>query len=111
MEQITWEEFTKVGLCIGTIVKVEDFPEANKPAYKIEADFGKYGFKKSSARITDLYTKEELVGKQIIAVINFPPKQIGPFVSEFLTTGFYRDDGQVVLAVPDKSVPNGSQLG
>jgi len=110
MEPITWEEFTKVSLCVGTIIKVEDFPQAHKPAYKIEADFGKYGLKKSSAQITDLYTKEELIGKQIIGVINFPPKQIGPFISEFLTTGFYREDGSVILAGPDEIVPNGSQL-
>jgi len=111
MEQITWEEFEKVGLCVGTIVKVEDFPEAAKPTYKIEVDFGEFGIKHSSARIVDLYTKEELLGKQIIGVINFPPKQIGPFSSEFLTTGFYREDGKVVLAVPEKQVLNGSKLG
>ena len=111
MEQIQWEDFKKVGLCMGTILKVEDFPEAKKPTFKLEVDFGEYGIKKSSARITDLYKKEELIGKQIIGVINFPSKQIGPFLSEFLTTGFYREDGKVVLAVPDKEVPNGSKIG
>lgn len=111
MDQIQWKDFEKVGLCVGTIIKVEDFPEAIKPAYKIEADFGAYGVKKSSAQITELYTKEELIGKQIIGVINFAPKQIGPFISEFLTTGFYREDGKVVLAVPDKETPNASKLG
>lgn len=110
MEKIKWSDFEKVFLCVGTILKAEDFPEAQKPAYKIEADFGKYGVKKSSAQITGLYTKEELVGKQIIGVINFPPKQIGPFISEFLTTGFYRGDGKVILAVPDKKVANGGKL-
>jgi len=90
---------------------VENFPEARKPAYKVEADFGEHGIKKSSAQITDLYAKEELVGKQIIGVINFPEKQVGPFLSEFLLTGFYCDDGKVVIAVPDKKIKNGSKLG
>lgn len=110
MEPITWNDFEKVELRAGTIISVEDFPEAKKPAYKITADFGEYGIKKSSAQITANYTKEELVGKQILGVINFPTKQIGPFQSEFLTTGLYRDDGTVVLAVPDKEAPNGAKL-
>jgi len=112
MEQISWGEFQKVELCVGTITDVQDFPEAKKPAYKITADFGaEIGIKKSSARITDLYTKQELPGKQIIGVVNFPPKQIGPFSSEFLCCGFYREDGFVVLAVPDKPASNGAKLG
>lgn len=111
MEQIEWSDFEKVELCVGTIISVEDFPEAKKPAYKITVDFGERGIKKSSVQIVALYTKEELVGKQIVGVINFPTKQIGPFQSEFLTTGFYRLDGTVVLAVPDKEVPNGAKLG
>jgi tRNA-binding protein len=112
MEQISWNEFEKVDLRVGTIVEVEHFPEAKIPAYKIKADFGpEIGVKKSSARITDLYSKKELLNKKIIGVVNFPPKQIGPFVSEFLCSGFYREDGAVVLAVPDKDVPNGSKLG
>ena len=111
MEQIKWGDFEKVGLCVGTIIGAEDFPEAKKPAYKITADFGEFGVKKSSVQIVALYTKEELIGKQIIGVINFPAKQIGPFQSEFLTTGFYRADGTVVLAVPDKEVQNGAKLG
>ena len=111
MEQISWNDFEKVELRVGTIISVEDFPEAKKSAYKITADFGEFGTKKSSAQIVTLYTKEELVGKKILGVINFPNKQIGPFQSEFLTTGFYREDGSVVLAVPDKEVPNGSKLG
>ena len=111
MEQITWNEFEKVELRVGTIIDVEDFPEAKIPAYKITADFGsEIGIKKSSARITNLYTKKDLMNKQIIGVVNFPPKQIGPFVSEFLCSGFYRKDGSVVLAVPDKNAPNGSKL-
>lgn len=110
-EFITWNDFQKVCITAGTIIKVEDFPEARKPAYKIYADFGKYGIKKTSAQVTELYTKEKLLNKQIIGVINFPAKQIGPFISEFLLTGFYRNDGNVVLAIPDKSVDNGSNLG
>ena len=112
MQQITWSDFEKVELRVGVILEVEDFPEAKKPAYKITADFGgEIGIKKSSAQITDLYTKEDLVGKQIIGVVNFPPKQIGPFLSEFLCTGFYREDGSVVLAAPDKEAKPGSKLG
>jgi tRNA-binding protein len=110
METISWSDFAKVLLAVGTIVQVDDFPEAKKPAYKIEADFGEFGIKKTSAQITDLYSKEELIGKQIIGVINFPAKQIGPFLSEFLLTGFYREDGKVVIAVPEQAVPNGSKL-
>ncbi|MDD4900605.1 MAG: tRNA-binding protein [Patescibacteria group bacterium] len=112
MEQINWNEFEKVELRVGTIIKVEDFPQAKIPAYKIKVDFGpEIGIKKSSARITDLYSKADLLNRKIIGVVNFPPKQIGPLISEFLCSGFYRDDGSVVLAVPDKDVPNGSKLG
>ncbi len=111
MEYISWDDFEKVELRVGTIISVEDFPEAKKPAYKITADFGEWGIKRSSAQITAHYPKEELVGKQIIGVINFPNKQIGPFQSEFLTTGFYKDDNSVILAVPDQKVENGSKLG
>jgi tRNA-binding protein len=111
MNEISWDDFEKVILCTGTIIDVKDFPKAKKPAYIIEVDFGfKYGVKKSSAQITSLYSKAELVGKQIIGVINFPVKQIGPFISEFLITGFVQDNGSVVLAVPDKEVVNGLRL-
>lgn len=111
MAEITWNDFEKVALLVGTIAEVEDFPEARKPAYKLQIDLGpKLGIKKSSAQITDLYSKEELKGKQVICVANFPPKQIGPYVSEVLTTGFVRENGEVVLAVPDKECPNGSKL-
>lgn len=111
MKQIKWQDFEKVELRIGTITAVEEFPEAHDPAYKLRIDFGdEIGVKKSSAQITDLYKKEELLNKQVIAVINFPTKQVGPFKSECLVTGFYRDNGNVVLAVPDKEVPNGSKL-
>ena len=95
---------------VGTILSVEDFPEARKPAYKITADFGEFGIKKSSVQITKHYAKEELVRKQIIGVINFPSKQIGPFLSEFLTTGFPDENGDVVLATPNYPVPNGAKL-
>jgi tRNA-binding protein len=110
-KEISWKEFEQVDLRVGTIVEVRDFPEARKPAYKITADFGDaIGLRKSSAQITDLYTKEELLGRQIIGVVNFPPKQIGPMRSEFLVTGLHDEDGAVVLAVPERPVPNGAKL-
>ena len=111
MEIIEWNDFEKVELRVGTIQKVEEFPEARVPAYKIWVDFGEeIGVRKSSAQVTDLYEHDDLIGKQIVAVVNFPSKQIGPMKSECLVTGFYREDG-VVLAVPDGVVPNGVKLG
>ncbi len=111
METITWNDFEKVELRAGTVIHTEEFPEARKPAYKLTVDFGgEIGVKKSSAQITNLYSAEELIGKQVIGVVNFPSKQIGPFISECLITGFYRDDNSVVLAVPDKDVKNGTKL-
>jgi tRNA-binding protein len=111
MKQISWADFEQVELRVGTIIEVEDFPEARKPAYKVKVDFGpEIGVKKSSAQITDFYSKEELLGRQIVGVVNFPPKQIGPMRSEFLLTGFYSDAG-VVLAVPEREVSNGAKLG
>jgi len=111
MKEIEWSDFQKVELRVGTIVEVLDFPEARNPAYKVTVDFGEeIGIKKSSAQITDLYSKESLLGRQILAVVNFPVKQIGPMMSECLITGFYRDDGAVVLAMPEGKVPNGARL-
>ncbi|MCZ6798479.1 MAG: tRNA-binding protein [Gammaproteobacteria bacterium] len=111
METINWADFEKVELRIGTIIEVEDFPEARIPAFKLKVDFGDdIGVKKSSAQITDLYSKADLLGRQVLAVVNFPPKQIGPMRSECLVTGFHRQDGAVVLARPESDVPNGARL-
>jgi tRNA-binding protein len=110
MEIITWREFEKVELRVGTIIEAADFPQARKPAYKVKVDFGPLGIKWSSAPITKHYTKEELVGRQILGVVNFPPKQIANFMSEFLLTGFADDNGDIVLAAVEKPVPDGSKL-
>ncbi len=111
MQVISWDDFVKVELRVGTILSAEHFKKARTPAYIITVDFGEeIGIKRSSAQITTLYKPEELIGKQIIGVLNFPVKQIGPIKSEFLVTGFYREDG-VVLAVPDLPVSNGSKIG
>jgi len=112
MEKISWSDFEKIELRAGTVVEVMNFPEARKLAYKLKIDFGaEIGIKQSSARITDLYSMEYLTGKQVICVTNFPPKQIGPFISECLVTGLYNDDGTVILAVPDREVKNGAIFG
>lgn len=109
---ITWQDFERIELRAGTIVAVDDFPEARKPAYRVTVDFGpEFGVKQTSAQITAIYGKADLIGRQVLCVVNFPPKQIGPLVSEFLLTGFYRDDGAVVLAVPESTVQNGARLG
>ncbi len=110
MEPISWADFEKVELRVGTVVSVEDFPEARKPAYKLAIDFGEFGIKKSSAQITKHYTKEDLVGRQVVGVINFPTKQIGTFMSECLTTGFADENGDIVLTQPERKVPNGSKM-
>jgi len=111
MDTITWQDFTAVELRVGTILTVEDFPGARNPAYIITADFGEeLGIRKTSAQITALYGKDELVGRQIVGVVNFPAKQIGPVRSEFLLTGFYSGDREVVIAVPERPVPNGAKL-
>jgi tRNA-binding protein len=111
MKTITWAEFGQVELRVGTVLEVEDFPEARKPAYKLKVDFGEFGVKRSSAQVKHLYSKEELTGRQVVGVINFPPKQIANFFSEALITGFYLPSGEVVLAQPERKVPNGAKLG
>lgn len=108
---ITYDDFAKVDIRVGTILEVDDFPEARKPAYKLTIDFGpEIGIKKSSAQITVHYTKDELVGRQVIGVVNFPPKQIGPFQSESLTLGMPDAHGDVILMFPTNAVPNGGKL-
>ena len=110
MEEITWNDFEKVEIRAGTILEVLDFPEAKKPAYKLKIDFGEFGIKWSSAQITRHYTKESLPGRQIVGVINFPKKQIGKFMSEFLVTGFADENGDIILTSLERPVPNGSKL-
>nr|WP_218280680.1 tRNA-binding protein [Verrucomicrobium spinosum] len=111
METIEWSDFTKVQLRVGRVLSAQPFPQARKPAYILQVDFGpELGVKKSSAQITALYTPENLVGRLVLAVINFPKKQIGPIQSECLVTGFYNKDGHVVLCAPDQDVPLGTRL-
>jgi len=111
METINWSDFEKVELRVGTIIEADEFPEARNPAFKLKVDFGdEIGIKKSSAQITDLYNLEDLVGRQVLAFVNFLAKQIGPMRSECLVTGFSREDGAVVLVAPDSNVPNGTKL-
>lgn len=111
MNQITWNDFIKVELRVGIVTSASPFPEARKPAYILNVDFGpEIGVRKSSVQITSLYTPEELVGRQVVAVVNFPKKQIGPIMSECLVTGFHNERGEVVLCVPDTPVPLGAKL-
>jgi tRNA-binding protein len=110
VSEISWDDFEAVDLRAGTILDVLDFPQARKPAFKVKVDFGIYGIKWSSAQITKHYSREQLIGRQIIAVTNFPKKQIGPFMSEFLVTGFADKNGDIVLASVEREVPNGSKL-
>lgn len=108
---VDWDDFLRIDMRAGTIISAEDFPEARKPAYILHVDFGpEIGVKKSSAQVTDLYGIEYLIGKQVLAVVNFAPKQIGPIMSECLVTGFMQADGKVVLAVPGQSVKDGTKL-
>jgi len=108
---ISWEDFEKIDIRVGTIIAVEDFAKARKPAYQLKIDFGKLGIKNSSAQITDLYSKESLIGKQVIAVVNFPPKQIANFFSECLVLGVYNEKNEVVLLQPTHAVSNGDKIG
>lgn len=111
MQIISWDDFLKVELRVGRVVSAELFREARKPAYVLQVDFGEeVGLRKSSAQITHLYKPEELVGKLVVAVVNFPKKQIGPLMSECLVTGFHNANGEVALCVPDKPVPLGTKL-
>lgn len=107
---VTFDDFLKFDIRVGTIIKVDDFPKAKKAAYKLEIDFGELGIKKSSAQITELYQKNDLIGKQILAVVNFPPKQVADFLSEVLVLGVYSKKG-VVLIEPNMPVNNGEKLG
>lgn len=111
MKPISFDDFLGVELRVGKIISVDPFPEAQKPAYILKVDFGEeIGIRRSSAQITELYSREELVGKQVVAVVNFPKKQIGPIMSECLVTGFHNQEGQVALCVPDKQIPLGTKL-
>lgn len=109
MTPISWADFEKVMIVAGTVIRAEVFAEARKPAHKVWVDFGPYGEKKTSAQIANLYQPEELVGRQIVGIINFPEKQIGPFKSQFLLTGFPTEDGVVLTAI-ERPVPNGTRL-
>lgn len=111
MQKLSWEEFEKVDMRVGTVLEVNDFPKARNPSYQLKLDFGELGIKKSSAQIVNLYSKEELVGKQIIAVVNFPPKQIANFISECLVLGIYNENNDVVLISPERKTENGCKVG
>lgn len=109
--EISWNDFEKINIRVGTITDAQEFPKARKPAYKLIIDFGELGIKRSSAQITKFYTPKELIGQQVIAVVNFPPKQIAGFISECLVLGVYDENKDVVLVQPKHSVPNGSKIG
>jgi len=108
---IAWPDFEKVDMRVGVVTGAEEFPEARRPAYRLWIDFGPLGVKRASAQITDHYRPSELIGRHVVAVVNFPPKQIGPFVSEVLVLGAYNEAGEVILLHPDKPVAPGSKIG
>ena len=108
---ISWSDFEKVDMRVGTITSVDDLPKAKNPAYRLTIDFGSLGIKQSSAQIKDLYSKEELLNRQIVAVVNFPPKQIANFISECLVMGVYAEDNSVVLLQPERNLTNGMKVG
>jgi tRNA-binding protein len=111
MPTIEWQDFEKIDIRVGTVVEVSDFPKATKPSWQLTIDFGDLGIKKSSAQITDFYEKQELIGKQVMAVVNFPPRQIANFFSECLVLGVYTDKKEVVLLAPERHVKNGWKIG
>ena len=111
MSALTWEEFEKVDMRVGVVVRAEPFPEAMRPAYKLWIDFGPFGEKRSSAQVTDHYRPDELIGRAVVCVVNFPPKRIGPFVSEVLVLGAYANGREVILLRPDRDVERGSRIG
>lgn len=108
---ITWQDFEKIDVRVGTVIEVQDFPKAKRPAYQLTIDFGPLGIKKSSAQVTTHYDQDAIKGRQVLAVVNFPPKQIANFMSECLVLGVYDPDGNVVLIKPDHPIPNGCKLG
>ena len=108
---ISWDDFARVDMRVGVIVDAQEFPEARRPAFKLWVDFGPLGVKRSSAQITDRYAPQDLVGRRVVGVVNFPPKQIGPFVSEVLVLGAYGEAGDVILLRPDQDVTPGSKIG
>ncbi len=107
----TFHDFEQLDIRAGTVTDVQDFPEARKPAWKLWIDFGALGVKRSSAQLTALYSKEQLLGRQVIAVVNFPPRQVGPFISEVLVLGIYGKEGEVILLQPERAVENGGKIG
>ncbi|MBN8853426.1 MAG: tRNA-binding protein [Sphingobacteriales bacterium 50-39] len=111
MSPIQWEDFEKIDMRVGTILEVLEFPKARRPAYQLTIDFGKLGLKRSSAQVTELYDRSQLVGRQVIAIVNFPPKQIANFFSECLVLGVYTDKKEVVLLQPERTVANGWKIG
>ena len=110
MDQITWDDFAKVDIRVGRIVEAEDFPQARKPAYRLQIDFGELGVKRSSAQITKHYRREDLPGRLVLAVVNFPPRQIANFFSEVLTLGVVQGEGDIVLIGPERDVPLGGRI-